>query len=155
MLTWRTVTGYRTPKSSHITVIPRLRAMSPVRIEFGVHREGASVACEDVASAIGAAHCVALAWIKRRNDRAWSAGRCLNAQTCNICLGQKQKSEIGFDFSWNFTLGRAQRSQCTNQMEWILGHQMEGNKCRQVHEISQKRAGEELSGTTRWSRKDR
>lgn len=35
--TCRTVTGSRAPLSSHITVIPRLRAMRPVRIEFGVH----------------------------------------------------------------------------------------------------------------------
>lgn len=34
--TWRTVTGNLTPWLSHITVIPRLRAMRPVRIEVGV-----------------------------------------------------------------------------------------------------------------------
>ena len=31
--TWRTVTGTRTPLLSHMTVIPRFLAMSPVRIE--------------------------------------------------------------------------------------------------------------------------
>jgi hypothetical protein len=36
-LTWRTVTGYRAPWLSHIAVIPRLRAIIPVLIEFGVH----------------------------------------------------------------------------------------------------------------------
>lgn len=36
-LTCSTVTGTRAPWSSHIAVIPRLRAISPVRIEFGVH----------------------------------------------------------------------------------------------------------------------
>jgi predicted NBD/HSP70 family sugar kinase len=35
--TWRIVTGNRAPWSSHIAVIPRLRAMTPVRIEFGAH----------------------------------------------------------------------------------------------------------------------
>lgn len=35
--TWSTVTGKRAPCSSHMAVIPRLRAMTPVRIEFGVH----------------------------------------------------------------------------------------------------------------------
>lgn len=37
LLTCNTVTGTRAPWSSHIAVIPRLRAMRPVRIEFGVH----------------------------------------------------------------------------------------------------------------------
>jgi hypothetical protein len=40
--TWRTVTGYRAPWSSHIEVIPRLRAMRPVRTEVGVHFAGAA-----------------------------------------------------------------------------------------------------------------
>jgi hypothetical protein len=40
--TWRTVTGYRAPWSSHIDVIPRLRAMRPVRTEVGVHFAGAA-----------------------------------------------------------------------------------------------------------------
>ena len=35
--TCSTVTGYRAPCSSHIAVIPRLRAIKPVRIELGVH----------------------------------------------------------------------------------------------------------------------
>ncbi len=34
--TWRTVTGNLTPWLSHITVIPLLRAMRPVRTEVGV-----------------------------------------------------------------------------------------------------------------------
>lgn len=34
--TWRTVTGNLTPWLSHITVIPRLRAMRPVRTDVGV-----------------------------------------------------------------------------------------------------------------------
>lgn len=37
--TWRTVTGKRTPWSFHIAVIPRFRAMTPVRIEPGDHFE--------------------------------------------------------------------------------------------------------------------
>lgn len=37
--TCRTVTGTRAPVSSHTAVIPRFRAMRPVRIEFGVHLE--------------------------------------------------------------------------------------------------------------------
>lgn len=35
--TCKTVTGIRTPWSFHRAVIPRFRAMRPVRIEFGVH----------------------------------------------------------------------------------------------------------------------
>ena len=35
--TCRTVTGTLTPLSSYMLVIPRFRAMRPVRIEFGVH----------------------------------------------------------------------------------------------------------------------
>ena len=35
--TCRTVTGILTPLSSYMLVIPRFRAMRPVRIEFGVH----------------------------------------------------------------------------------------------------------------------
>ncbi|SRR6266404_1997185 len=35
--TWRTVTGKRAPCSSHIAVIPRFRAMTPDRIDCGVH----------------------------------------------------------------------------------------------------------------------
>lgn len=35
--TWRTVTGCRAPWSSYMAVIPRFRAIRPVRIEFGVH----------------------------------------------------------------------------------------------------------------------
>lgn len=35
--TWRTVTGTRTPLLSHITVIPRFLAISPVRIESADH----------------------------------------------------------------------------------------------------------------------
>lgn len=37
---WRTVTGMRAPWSVHRTVMPRFRAMTPVRIEFGVHFGG-------------------------------------------------------------------------------------------------------------------
>jgi hypothetical protein len=36
------VTGIRTPWSFQMAVIPRLRAISPVRIEFGVHFDDAS-----------------------------------------------------------------------------------------------------------------
>ena len=35
--TWRTVTGKRAPCWSHIAVMPRFRAMTPVRTDFGVH----------------------------------------------------------------------------------------------------------------------
>ena len=35
--TWRTVTGKRAPCWSHIAVMPRFRAMTPVRTECGVH----------------------------------------------------------------------------------------------------------------------
>lgn len=48
-LTWRTVTGIRTPWSFQRAVIPRLRAITPVRMEFGVHFDGASASgCEFV-----------------------------------------------------------------------------------------------------------
>lgn len=40
--TCRTVTGTLTPLSSYMLVIPRFRAMRPVRIEFGVHFGAAS-----------------------------------------------------------------------------------------------------------------
>ena len=46
--TCRTVTGTLTPLSSYMLVIPRFRAMRPVRIEFGVHLGAAFVA--DVAN---------------------------------------------------------------------------------------------------------
>ena len=36
------MTGIRTPWSFQMAVIPRLRAISPVRMEFGVHFGGAS-----------------------------------------------------------------------------------------------------------------
>ena len=41
--TWRTVTGKRAPCWSHIAVMPRFRAMTPVRTEFGVHFAAAEV----------------------------------------------------------------------------------------------------------------
>lgn len=37
--TCKTVTGIRTPWSFQSAVIPRLRAIRPVRIEFGLHFE--------------------------------------------------------------------------------------------------------------------
>jgi hypothetical protein len=42
------VTGYRAPWSSHMAVIPRFRAMSPVRREFGVHCDAGPVGSVDV-----------------------------------------------------------------------------------------------------------
>lgn len=39
-IAWRTVTGRRSPWSDHKTVMPRFRAMTPVRIEFGDHLGG-------------------------------------------------------------------------------------------------------------------
>jgi hypothetical protein len=41
--TWRTVTGKRAPCWSHIAVMPRFRAMTPVRTEFVVHFATAEV----------------------------------------------------------------------------------------------------------------
>jgi hypothetical protein len=40
------VTGIRTPWSFQRAVIPRLRAITPVRMEFGVHFDGAASGCE-------------------------------------------------------------------------------------------------------------
>ena len=52
------MTGIRTPWSFQRAVIPRLRAISPVLMEFGVHFDGTASGCgfsEEVAfSEIGA-----------------------------------------------------------------------------------------------------
>ena len=40
------MTGIRTPWSFQRAVIPRLRAITPVRMEFGVHFDGAASGCE-------------------------------------------------------------------------------------------------------------
>ena len=40
------MTGIRTPWSFQRAVIPRLRAISPVRMEFGVHFDDAASGCE-------------------------------------------------------------------------------------------------------------
>ena len=40
------MTGIRTPWSFQRAVIPRLRAITPVRMEFGVHFDDAASGCE-------------------------------------------------------------------------------------------------------------
>jgi hypothetical protein len=73
--TWRTVTGKRAPCSSHIAVIPRFRAMTPVRMQVGVHF--ATVGVEDCVSA----YVTALQWIVLRAQRG---ERGLDAQMRNM-----------------------------------------------------------------------
>lgn len=58
-MTWSTVTGSRAPWSFHTAVIPRLRAIRPVRIESGVHFATRGVASADEVLATGAALCTA------------------------------------------------------------------------------------------------
>lgn len=70
--TCKTVTGIRTPWSFHIAVIPRLRAIRPVRIEFGVHFLG-SVLFDDVVVLLAEVDCPA------------SEGAQKEVETC-ICL---------------------------------------------------------------------
>lgn len=53
--TWSIVTGTRAPWSSHIAVIPRFRAIKPVRTELGVHfATSEDEAVEEVAEAFTA-----------------------------------------------------------------------------------------------------
>ena len=40
------MTGIRTPWSFQRAVIPRLRVITPVRMEFGVHFDGVASGCE-------------------------------------------------------------------------------------------------------------
>lgn len=69
------MTGIRTPWSFQMAVIPRLRAISPVRMEFGVHFDG--VSCCEFADEVATEG--AFSGIEACNRRSWEmgSGRCL------------------------------------------------------------------------------
>jgi hypothetical protein len=89
---WRTVTGIRAPWSVHREVIPRFRAMTPVRIEFGVHLGGAAGSAGD-AELLAAGDARFAPEECRRRTEAASGGLSANAQSFSMegnkmCLGE-------------------------------------------------------------------
>ena len=108
------MTGIRTPWSFQMAVIPRLRAISPVRMEFGVHLDDASgceladeVVIEGAFSEIGAC------------SRRMYSGECrTSARSLNI---RAQRNDL-FSRTLNIK-GTSCIHICLNGMAWWPGNE--------------------------------
>jgi hypothetical protein len=102
-LTCSTVTGTRAPWLSHIAVIPRLRAIRPVRIELGVHLAGVAEELGFAARAIvmrvilNCLHCEGSCGDLRASAQVASIVEC-NFWTLDRLYRKKMLSEFGASF---------------------------------------------------------
>lgn len=87
---WRTVTGIRAPWSVHKEVMPRLRAMTPVRIEFGVHLGGGGRSAGD-AEVLGLGEARAVLECIRRTEAA-SGG--LSAKAHSLSMQEEAGKQL-------------------------------------------------------------